>query len=64
MVIHVKVSKSGTSLAINIPPAIRDALKLAWRDELALLVHGEQLIITRVRPEEEARRYAPHRAQR
>ncbi len=58
MVVHVKISKSGTSLAINLPPSIRDALKLAWRDELALLVAGEQLIVTKVRPEDEARRFA------
>jgi antitoxin component of MazEF toxin-antitoxin module len=64
MVIHVKIARSGSSLAIFIPPAIRDALKLAWRDELALAVAGDQLIITRVRPEEEAKRFGLRRGER
>jgi antitoxin component of MazEF toxin-antitoxin module len=64
MVEYVKVSKSGRSLVISIPPSIRDALKLAWKDQLCLVVAGDQLLINRIRPEDDPRRYVPHRAQK
>jgi antitoxin component of MazEF toxin-antitoxin module len=64
MVEYVKVSKSGRSLVLSIPPSVRAALKLAWRDQLRLAVVGEELIITRIRPEDDAVRYRSHRAQK
>jgi len=64
MVEYVKVSKSGKSLVISIPPAIRDALKLAWKDQLRLAVVGDMFTVTRIRPEDDARRNATHRAER
>lgn len=59
MVEYVKVSKSGRSLVISIPPAIRDALKLAWRDQLRLDLVKGGVLVSRIDPEDEARRFRP-----
>jgi antitoxin component of MazEF toxin-antitoxin module len=58
MVEYVKVSKSGGSLVVSIPPAIRDALRLAWKDQLRLTIVNNELVVTRIDPDDEARRHA------
>lgn len=64
MVEYVKVTKAGGSLMIVLPRPVRDALKLAHGDRVALAVVDEQIIVTRIEPGKDERRFLPRRAER
>lgn len=48
MVYFVRLSKSGNSLVVTLPPPVRDALHLGPGDQLALTVEGERILIVKM----------------
>lgn len=64
MIAYVKIAKSGDSLVISIPREIRDAMKLAWRDQLVLRVDGDLLVVAKVSAAAEARQFARRSGER
>ena len=48
MVFFVRLRKSGNSLVIVLPPAVREALKLARGDEVAVAIEGDRAVIVKM----------------
>lgn len=48
MVYFVRLSKSGSSLVVALPPPVRDALRLGLGDQLALTVEGERILLVKM----------------
>lgn len=64
MVEYVKVWRQGGSLLITIPPSIRDEVGLAKGDQVALAVFDGQILVTRIQPGKDERKFLPHRAEK
>ena len=48
MVFFVTLRKSGNSLVIVLPPPVREALKLARGDEVAIALEGDRAVLVKM----------------